>query len=100
MKVVVAAGAEQDLNEAAGFYDDREPGLGREVVAFLLGEIKELSATAGSHRRVGRFHRKIVQGRFPYFSIYYKAAAAEVEVIAVLDGRRDPAYNRERLRSR
>jgi len=98
MKVHVHPTAGEDMLEAAWFYDEQEAGLGDRVVAFLESQIRELTRTAGIHRRAGRFYLVVVQGTFPYYVIYYTLEQDGVHVRAVLDHRRDPKSIRRRLR--
>ena len=100
MRINVRPDAFRDLDTAAEFGDMQEPGIGSEIYAFLEAEIDRLLRTAGLHPRRGRFHRHVVRGRFPYFSIYYTLNSDVVEVHAVLDGRRDPQDNQRTLRTR
>ncbi|HBJ82378.1 MAG TPA: hypothetical protein DDZ88_00570 [Verrucomicrobiales bacterium] len=100
MRINVRPDAFRDLDAAAQFGDMQEPGLGSEIYAFLEAEIDRLMRTAGLHPRRGRFHRHVVRGRFPYFSVYYTLSGDVVEVHAVLDGRRDPQDNQRTLRTR
>lgn len=100
MRINVRPEAFRDLDAAAEFGDMQEPGLGPEIYAFLEAEIDRLIRAAGLHPRRGRFHRHVVRGRFPYFSVYYTLSGDVVEVHAVLDGRRDPQDNQRTLRTR
>ena len=100
MKVRITPSAEADLLAAAEFYDEQSPGLGEEVINFLHTEILQLQGTAGIHRKVRSFHLYVVQGRFPYYVIYYRLHESEAVVQAVLDHRRDPKLIRRTLRQR
>ncbi len=90
--------AQQDILEAARFYEKQEGGLGDRVTDFLEAKVKQLGSTAGIHPAQGRFHRAVVDGDFPYYVIYYTLELDGVHVRAVLDHRRDPKQIRRRLR--
>ncbi|MFN0076584.1 MAG: type II toxin-antitoxin system RelE/ParE family toxin [Prosthecobacter sp.] len=98
MMVHVRPTAQEDILEAARFYDEQEGGLGDRVTDFLEAKVMELGVTAGIHPLQGRFHRVVVDGDFPYYMIYYTLELDGVHVRAVLDHRRDPKHIRRRLR--
>ena len=94
--------AREDLAEAAEFYDRRRSGLGDYFVDCIFADLKGLEALglqAGVHETVFGFHRKLAT-RFP-FAIYYLFDGSLIDVVAVLDCRRDPeAINARLLRRR
>lgn len=98
MKLFIRKSAQEDLLAAAEFYDEQEPGLGDEVMLFLEQQIFSLPDLAGIHPSVQGFHRAVVQGRFPYYAIYYTLEPDGLHVRAVLDQRRSPKTLRLRLR--
>lgn len=100
MKVEIRASAQDDLRDAADFYDEQAAGLGDEVLVFLYSVIAQLSLTGGNHRKVRHFHRMVVLGRFPYYVVYYQMQGDTVIVNSVLDHRRDPKWIRRTLRDR
>lgn len=100
MNVVILPDALHDMEEAAYFYDDQQPGLGVEVYQFLEAEIDQLKHIAGIHPLRFNQFRMVVRGRFPYFCIYYRQQNDTVFVNAVADQRRDPEHLLEILRLR
>jgi len=97
-EVVVLAEAADDLEQGKRFYGLRGQGLGDYFADSLLADIESLSFFAGIHARANGYHRMLA-GKFP-FSIYYAFDDASVMVVAVLDMRRNPAWNRRHLRGR
>ena len=97
MNLLILPSALADLRAGYIFYESQAEGLGAYFYQRLFVEIHSLSTTAGVHRKVFGYHRKIA-GSFP-FAIYYFIDSGEVCVCAVLDCRTDPDSNRERLRS-
>lgn len=89
-----------DLIQAAEFWNNQESGLGLEFLNFILPEIDQLKATAGMHRKTGKYHRAVILGRFPYYSIYYQLNEGFAEVFAVIDTRRNPRWVQNLLRRR
>lgn len=95
MKVRVMAEAWADLEAGRDFYDEREPGVGDYFAACLASDIESLKFFAGIHAVHLGSHRALSK-RFP-FAVYYLVHGDVVQVYAVLDLRRDPAWIRTRL---
>lgn len=89
-----------DLDEAAEFYEDQETGLGQQVYEFLCEKMGNLAKSAGTHPQKDGIHRCVVLGRFPYYCIYYRLSSGFATVVAIVDNRRDPEFNKERLSGR
>jgi len=86
------------MEEARGFYDAQEPGIGDYCVTSLLGDIESLVLYHGFHRKqFGCF--RMLASRFP-FGVYYLDVARETRVIAVLDLRREPSWIRRKVSRR
>ena len=100
MRISIRPLASRDLDEAAEFGDEQEPGLGRKIYSFLEAEIDGLAQTAGLHPRRRDFYCHVIRRRFPYFTIFYTLIDDEIQVRAVLDGRRDPRDNKRKLSAR
>ena len=96
--VLVLADAAEDMEDARDFYDELEPGVGSYCVDSLIADIESLGLLHGIHPvHFGCF--RMLATRFP-FGIYYQDRGATVEVMAVLDLRRDPNWIREEMRRR
>lgn len=96
MRVELRVEARQDLLNGAWFYEQQREGLGTYFTDRLFEDLERLEREAGIHESVFGFHRKLSQ-RFPY-AIYYKISAPIIDVVAVLDCRREPASITQRLR--
>ena len=92
MKVAIQAGAGKDIQNCAKFWEKKCPGLGQEFIEFILFEVDKLERVAGIHPNSGRHYRMVVQGRFPYYSIFYRITGDTTEAIAIVDTRRDPEW--------
>ncbi|SKB07255.1 hypothetical protein SAMN02745166_04666 [Prosthecobacter debontii] len=97
-KIIIIPEAQVDLEEIAEFYEEQELGLGAEVYEFLETHIDALLITGGLHPIHHRMHRLVVLGRFPYFTVHYRLINDGIVVLMVLDQRRDPLYNLQKLR--
>ena len=97
-EVFLLAEAVDDLAQGRSFYDAQELGVGDYFVESVLGDLAVLRLHAGIHRRVYGFHRLLCL-TFP-FAVYYEISATGVNVVAVLDMRRNPTWIRESLGQR
>ena len=98
-RVEISEFALKDLEEAKRFYTATLPELGDYFIDTLLTDIESLTFYAGIHQKIEGLYR-LLSRRFPY-GIYYRIIASDrVQVIAVLDLRRDPKKNAYRLETR
>jgi plasmid stabilization system protein ParE len=95
MNVELRDEARDDLVEAAVFYGQQSDGLDEYFLGCLREDIAKLESTGGIHEQYHGFHRSLSE-RFPY-AIYYLVNAAIIDVVGVLDCRRDPAAIASRL---
>ena len=95
MNVELRVEARDDLTNAAAFYDGQRDGLGDHFIESLFSDLSSLESEAGIHEVVYGLHRKLA-GRFP-FAIYYHVADSVIDVVAILDCRRDPEAIARRL---
>ena len=95
MKARFKETARADLEEAQEFYDSQESGLGSYFLDQMEEEFRILAQTAASHRSHEDFFCFVTK-RFHHL-IYYRMEGGVPVIYAVLDGRRDPAYNQLKL---
>jgi plasmid stabilization system protein ParE len=88
--VVLRQAAREEFDEAADWYEARQPGLGAQFVAAVQVVFDRISAHPQLHAVVRRDIRKAVVSGFPY-SVYYREQQTRVVVIAVFHSSRDPA---------
>ena len=94
--VIYHPAAEDELREAALFYESRSAGLGAVFMSEVedsVRRIQEAPETFPRHR--GRLRRKLV-ANFP-FGILYRADSDAVRILAVMHLHRRPGYWRRRL---
>ena len=96
MKTTILRSAMNDLAEGFLFYEKQEIGLGACFLDSLFADIDSLKLYGGIHRKVFGFYR-LLSKRFPY-AIYYEMEAMQIFVRAILDGRRDPKWIRQKLK--
>lgn len=95
MNVELRDEALDDVENAATFYGEQSVGLDEYFLKCLREDIKKLETTGGVHEKYREFHRSL-SDRFPY-AIYYLVVEEIVDVVAVLDCRRDPEVPNTRL---
>lgn len=96
MRVELRVEARRDLLEGAFFYEQQREGLGDYFTDRLFEDLERLEKEAGVHEIVFGLHRKLSK-RFP-FAIYYRVAESMIDIVAILDCRRDPEVMAARLR--
>jgi len=95
MHVEILDGAEQDLLDGAGFYENIAQGLGRYFLDSLFSDIDSLQLYGGIHPIHFGYHR-LLSKRFPY-AVYYRVDGNVAQVWAVLDCRQNPDRVQSRL---
>ena len=96
MKVTLHPGAEQDIHEAAAFYEREGSSV---LAARFVAEFKRLlnllieQPGIGSPRAKGK--RGFSMSVFPY-TVIYRAGAEEIKVLVVKHDRKRPGYGRAR----
>ena len=88
--------AEEDLAEARRWYEGQREGLGDEFLESAEKVLDRIEKMPEIHVIVYKGVRKAVLRRFPYVT-YYRIVEEEVEVLAVVHGRRDPSHWRSRV---
>jgi plasmid stabilization system protein ParE len=89
MRVELRTEAVSDLIEAAWFYERQRGDLGDEFIDAIFAHLAHLETFAGGHEVVFGLHRMLAK-KFPY-GLYYKVDAEVVDVVAILDCRRNPS---------
>ena len=89
----VVAEAEEEVAQAAEWYEARRSGLGVELVVEVDRAFEALAAAPLSCPlwRDDHPYRRRVLSRFP-FGVFYRFEGAEVVVLAVAHTRRKPGY--------
>lgn len=81
--------AERDLVDAATWYEERRPGLGRQFLDEARAVLSSISEAPLAYHVVHRSARRALMRRFP-FGIFYLVEPDQVVVIGILHGSRDP----------
>jgi len=96
MKITIHPGAEQDLHEAAEFYERKGSPL---VAGRFIGEFKQLVSLLREHPQIGSprssGRRSLSMKVFPY-SLIYRVTAQEIVILVVRHDSRRPGYGGKR----
>ena len=82
--------AEEELEEAAEWYEERNAGLGGDFIAAVRSRI-EMMLEAPYRWPMRNGTRRVLLGRFPY-AIVYREVDDDVEIVAIAHFRRRPTY--------
>ena len=81
--------AEQDLAEAAAWYEQQRQGLGHEFLDEVLMTLASVSATPLRYPTAHRSIRRALIRRFP-FGVFFLVEDNSIVVLAVMHGSRHP----------
>ncbi|MEI6563882.1 MAG: type II toxin-antitoxin system RelE/ParE family toxin [bacterium] len=96
MNVTVLEDALADLTDGYRFYERQSGGLGTYFLDSLWSDIDSLAFFGGIHPTYLGYHR-LLSKRFP-FAVFYRMEGNAVQVRAILDCRRNPAWIREKMK--
>lgn len=88
--------AEQDLVEAATWYEVNQPGLGQQFLDEVQETLSSISEQPLAYTLVYRSVRRALLSRFP-FGVFYVMSDPTLIVVAVLHGSRHPHSWKGRL---
>ena len=91
--------AEEDLTDAAIWYEEQCVGLGNEFLDRVLSTFKSIAAQPGMYPVVHSRTRRALMHRFP-FGIYYCIESDSIVVLAVMHGSRHPRLWKDRTEPR
>lgn len=81
--------AEQDMTEAASWYEQQQRGLGRDFLDEALAVFMRLAESPLGYELVHRSARRALLRRFP-FAVFYSFERGVVLVVGVLHASRHP----------
>ncbi|MBL6750481.1 MAG: type II toxin-antitoxin system RelE/ParE family toxin [Nevskia sp.] len=90
LPVAFLRAARVEFVEAAAWYEAHGAGLGVEFIAEIQTCIRRAAEHPLTYAAVYRDARRVTAERFPY-SVYFRAQAQRIVVLAVFHGSRDPA---------
>ncbi len=94
-KISFHEAAEDELNEAADFYDLASPELGSIFIDEIQRTIERIAKFAETAMLVGAQTRRKPVAKFPY-SVFYSIYPNEIRILALAHQKRRPFYWRSR----
>jgi plasmid stabilization system protein ParE len=93
MRLRVLPEAEEELAQAARWYEERRPGLGIELVVTVDLALQQIREAPDAYPlwQADRPYRKLVMRRFPYV-VMFTVHDDVVEVLAIAHAKRRPGY--------
>ena len=95
-RVIIRRGAASDIRDAHNWYEQQQPGLGRDFLDAVEACIARIADGPQQYTVVLADVRRALLQRFPY-SVNYRVSGQDVRIIAVLHQSRDPRELRRRL---
>ena len=90
-RVVFLDPAEEEMLEAAAYYEDRAGGLGDHFIAEVQHAVQRIIENPEASRVIkGKVRRRLLR-RFP-FGILYRIESEGIIIVAVMHLRRRPGY--------
>jgi len=96
VKLIIAPEAEQDIDEAYGWYEGRRIGLGEEFLGCVDACLQAVCRTPEMYATVHENYRRALVRRFPY-AVFYEFADETVTVYCIFHTSRNPDKWRLRL---
>ena len=95
-ELIIAPEAEQDMIDAYAWYEDRQSGLGEELLSCVDACIELIRRVPEMYSTVHANYRRALPRRFPY-AVFYEYANGTITVYGIFHTSRDPAKWRKRL---
>ncbi len=95
MRIKILRSAQEDLAAGRRFYEGNSQGIGDYFIDSLFSDIESPINAGVQAIHFGKYQR-LLSKRFP-FAIYYRVEDEVIYVYAVLDCRRSPAWQRNKL---
>jgi hypothetical protein len=89
--------ADAEVNEAARYYESREPGLG-DLVGEVERALDQILTNPEASQRIGRRVRRKSLWRFPY-NLIYAVYPERIRIVEFAHQKRRPFYWRKRLKN-
>ena len=95
MKLVLRSSAERELNEAAIWYERRQPELKERFLESVEDTLSRIEKSPQLYPIIHLDIRRVTLHRFP-FGVYYTLIRDEIHILAVVHDARHPSVWRRR----
>ena len=95
-ELILAPEAQQDIDEAYSWYEDRRSGLGEEFLSCVDACIQKMCRMPELYEKIHEEYRRALVRRFPY-AIFYEYSGGKITVYSIFHGSMNPEKWRNRL---
>lgn len=95
-ELIIAPEAQQDVDEAYYWYEERRPGLGEEFLGCVDACIQAICRMPELHAKIHKEFRRVLLRRFPY-AIFYEFSDGKMTVYSIFHTSQDPKKWHSRL---
>jgi len=96
MKFSFHPDAVAELDMAAAYYEERQPGLGLEFAEEVYAAIARINEYPEAWTAMSKNTRRSLLNRFPY-GLIYQVKSGHLRIVAVANLHRRPGYWKERV---
>jgi toxin ParE1/3/4 len=97
ISLILTEKAQEDFDDAYQWYEESEPGLGKEFIRCIDAKIAEIKRYPLHHQIIQSDRvRRALTNRFP-FSIYFVDEEEIIVIFAILHQKRSPDFWKSRL---
>ena len=96
VELIIAPEAQQDIDEAYSWYEERRPGLGEDFLGCVDASIHTICRMPDLYAKVHKDYRRALVRRFPY-AIFYEYTGGKVFVYSIFHTSRNPDKWKKRL---
>lgn len=96
VELILAQEAQQDIEEAYGWFEEQRVGLGEDFLTCVDACIQKICRRPGLYAKIHEEYRRALVRRFPY-AIFYEYIGGEVIVYSIFHTSQDPQKWRHRL---
>ena len=89
MRIELRRQAEDEIDDAAAWYERNQPGLGSAFTQAVISALSAIAQQPSAYPPVGRGARRFIIRRFPYV-IVYRVQDDVIVVYACIHTHRDP----------
>ena len=97
VELLIAREAQQDVEEAYGWFEERRPGLGEEFLSCVDACINTICRMPKLYAKVHEEYRRALVRRFPYAVFYEYTGEKKVIIYSIFHTSQDPKKWRIRL---
>jgi len=95
-ELIIAPEAQQDIEEAYGWFEERRIGLGEDFLTCVDACIQNICRMPELYARVHEEYRRALVRRFPY-AVFYEFTEGKVIIYSIFHMSQDPHKWRYRL---